>query len=85
MGKNVSVKFVTELGTQCTATGAADQSAEDGARKGSEGDSERTGNSADGGACLTACQCGTNATRSSADSADGSRNFHGLVEGSYFG
>ncbi len=54
VGEGMAVKFVAELSAQCTATSAAYKPAEDGARNGSEGDSERAGNSADGGTCLTA-------------------------------
>ena len=85
VGEDMAVKFVAELGAQCTATSAAYKSTKDGARNGSEGDSERAGNSADGGTRLTASKCSTDASCCTADRADGSRNFHGLVERGDFG
>lgn len=83
--EDMAVKFVTELSAQRTATSAPYKPAEDGARNGSEGNSERAGNSADGGASLAACKCCTDAACCTANGADRSRNLHGLVEGSDFG
>jgi hypothetical protein len=85
VGEDMAVKFVAELSAQCTATSAAYKPSEDGARNGSEGDSERAGNSADGGTCLTACKCCTDAACCTANRTDGGRNFHGLVERGDFG
>jgi len=85
VGEDMAVKFVAELSAQCAATNSTDKPAEDGARNGAEGDSERAGNGADGGTRLTASKCCTDAACCTANRTDGSCNFHGLVERGYFG
>ncbi|MBV1814467.1 hypothetical protein KTT58_17115 [Pseudomonas viridiflava] len=85
VGEYMAVKFVAELSAQCTAASAGYKPAEDGARNGAEGDSERASNNADGGTSLTACQCGTDAACGTAERTYGGRNFHGLVERGDFG
>lgn len=85
VGEHVAVKFVAELSAQCTATSATYKPAEDGARNGSDSDAEWAGNGADGGTNLTACECCTDAACCTTNRADGSRNFHCLVERGDFG
>jgi hypothetical protein len=85
VGEYMAVKFVAELSAQCTATSSTDKSAEDRARDGSESDTERAGNGADGGTSLAACKCCTDAACCTANRTDGSRNFHCLVERGDFG
>ena len=49
VGEDMTVKFVAELGAQCTATSAAYKPAQDGARNSSESYSEWTSESANSG------------------------------------
>ena len=85
VGEYMAVKFVAELSTQRTAASATYKPAENSARNRSEGNSERTCNSSNGGARLTASNCCTDAACCTADRTDGCRNFHCLVERRDFG
>ncbi len=85
VGEDMAVKFVAELSAQCTATSATYKATENGARNSSESYSEWASESANSGSELAACQCSTDATCCTADRADGSCNFHGLVERGDFG
>lgn len=85
VGQDVAVERLTELSAERTATYAAGQTAEDGARYRTDGDTNRAGERAECGASLTTRQGSAEATRNTAHGADGRADFHGMVEGSDFG
>ncbi len=85
VGQNMPVQFVAELSAQGATADAPGQAAEDGSRHGAEGDPEWASHRSDAGADLTTGQGGTDTTRSTANGANGRRNFHSLVEGRDFG
>ncbi len=85
VGQNVAVERLAELSAEGAASYAPGQTAEDGARHRSEGDTDRPGDSTDCCTGLTTSQGSADATRNTAHGADGGADFHGVVEGSDFG
>ncbi len=85
MGQDVTVQFLAELSAKRTPASATDQPAEDGTGHRSKGDADWAGKGADGRTGLTSSQCSADATGSTTDGADGSANFHGVMERSDFG
>lgn len=85
VGQNVAIERFTQLGAERTATDATGQATEDGARHGTEGDADRSGKRADGGPSLAPGEGSADAARSTTQGADGSSDFHGLMESSYLG
>ncbi|EIY2513063.1 hypothetical protein N1Z81_003216 [Pseudomonas aeruginosa] len=85
MGQDVAVERLTELSAERTATYPAGQAAEDGARYGTEGDAYRAGQRADSCTSLTTGEGSADAPHSTAHGADGSADFHGVMERSDFG
>ncbi|MGU2324120.1 hypothetical protein ACSESY_09260 [Pseudomonas aeruginosa] len=85
VGQDVAVERLTQLSTECATTYTAGQAAEDGARHGAEGDTDRAGECADSCASLATYQGSADAARNTTHGADGSADFHGVMEGSDFG
>ena len=85
VSQDVTVERFAELSAEGAATHATGQTAEDGARHGTEGDADRAGERADSCASLATCQGSADATSNAAHGADGCTDFHGVMEGSDFG
>ncbi|HCL3917254.1 TPA: hypothetical protein N2B33_003779 [Pseudomonas aeruginosa] len=85
MGQDVAVERLAELSAECTATDTTGQATEDGTRHGTEGDADGASERADSCASLATCQGSADAPRNTAHGADGSADFHGVMEGSDFG
>ena len=85
MSEDVAVERVTELGAECATTDPAGQAAEDGARYGTEGYTDRPGECTDSCASLATREGSADATRNTTHGADSGPDFHGVVERSDFG
>ncbi len=85
VGQDVAVERLAELSAQRTATHATGQAAEDGTGYRTEGDTDRAGERADSCASLTTGEGSADAPRNTAHGADGSADFHGVMERSDFG
>ncbi|MCY1305826.1 hypothetical protein D9M70_556520 [compost metagenome] len=80
VGQDVAVERLTELSAERAAAYSTGQRAEDGTRHGSEGDADRSGDSAERCAGLAARQSSADASRSTAHGTDGGADFHGVME-----
>ncbi|GLK92193.1 hypothetical protein GCM10017655_52580 [Pseudomonas turukhanskensis] len=85
MGQYVAVERIAQLRAERTTANPAGQATEDGTRYRTEGDPDRTAESANKRTCLATSQCGADATRSTTHGADGRADFHGVMERSDFG
>ncbi len=85
VGQDVAVERFAQLRAERATTNPTGQAAEDGTRYGAEHDADRPGDRANKRTSLTASQCSTYATRSTAHGADGCADFHGVMEGGDFG
>jgi len=84
VGQDVAVERLTELSTERAAADTAGQAAEDGARHGAEGDTDRPGECAERRTSPTTGQGSTDATCETAHGADGRAGLHGVMERSDF-
>ncbi|HEJ3144902.1 TPA: hypothetical protein SMQ86_000214 [Pseudomonas aeruginosa] len=84
VGQDVAVERVTKLGSKRAAADPTGQAAEDGARYGTKGDPDRTGERTDSGASPSPGESCTDSTCNTAHGAYGGSDFHGVVEGSDF-
>lgn len=85
MSQNVAVERLAELRTERAAAYAAGQTTEDGARHGTQSDTDRAGERADSCTRLATSQGSADATCNTAHGTDGGADFHGVMEGRDFG
>ncbi|BAW21199.1 Putative non-ribosomal peptide synthetase [Pseudomonas putida] len=85
VGQDVTVERLAQLSAERAAADAAGQAAEDGARYGTEGDTDWPGERTDSCASLATREGSADATRNTTHGADGGADFHGVMEGSDFG
>ncbi|MDR6579312.1 hypothetical protein J2X88_004211 [Pseudomonas extremaustralis] len=85
VGQDVAIKRLTQLGAESTTADTAGQPAEDGTRYRTECDTDRPSNSTNKRTSLAASQRSADATRSTANGADGRADFHSVMERSDFG
>lgn len=80
VGEYVTIQLVAELGTKGTATDTTNETAENCARSGTEGDAQRACNSTNYCASLAAGQGSTGATSGTTYSTDRGGDLHCMVE-----
>jgi len=80
VGQDVAIERLTQLGAEHTTTNSPGEATEDGTRYGAKCDTHRPSDSANKRTSLTASQRSTDATRSTANGADGRADFHGVME-----
>lgn len=80
VGQDVTIERLAELRAQRTATDAAGQATENGTGYRTEGDTNRSGNSAERCAGLTTSEGSTDATCEPAHGSYGRAGLHGVME-----